>query len=317
MFIQVIAYSTGPLGLILGQIASQGLGSSKLVRGGIIGTNFRQHISWANIRRVAAEYREFPLFSTWSALFNSAGTQLAPLAFMYLFGSVVAGFYALTFKILALPATLIGRAIGNVLLAHAPEAHREGNLRKLIEPIFSKMVHIGLPGLALLLIWGPELFDLIFGPKWHKAGEYAQWMAPWLYLKLQWTPISVLSSILQLQGQALIAESLSLLGRMIVLAICVMVSATPDNTVFSFAMAGALSYLLMIGWLLSKTNIPIITIIKHQLHPPLIFFSLCSPVISEHIFHNRSITIFCYVYFVCISIIWLAKKPLRKKAIMN
>jgi O-antigen/teichoic acid export membrane protein len=63
------------------------------------------------------------------------------------------------------------------------------------------------------MVFGPWLFGFVFGDEWHIAGEYAQWLALWLYVSLAARPVIAAIPAMDLQGFFLIHEVLSVAIR--------------------------------------------------------------------------------------------------------
>lgn len=229
---------------------------------------------WAGIKR----HRRFPIYSTWTALFNSASLQFAPLLLVSLYGAAVAGFYALTLRVLSMPASLIGGAVGNVFFSRAPQAHRDGKLPALVESIHGRLGILGIPPMILLLFFGPDLFAFVFGEQWYKAGQYAQWMAPWLYLQFQWSPLSTIVSVLELQREALISQAMTLLFRVGSLLICAWLDTTADVAVLAFAIVSAIVYLSRQLWFMRRAGIRLLTVIVRDGLRILAFSALIAPL---------------------------------------
>ncbi len=176
--IQLSCFKIGGVALLIGQAGGQGMGSISLAKSALSRPEFRK-ISWKDIRWVAWRYRHFPIFSTWGGIFNAAGSQLPLLMFAALFSTSAAGFYALAQRVLAMPMTVVGQAIGNVFFSKAAEAYREGSLDKLVQSVHDKLAQIAMPPAMVMIMTGPELFIAVFGAKWAQSGEFARWMAPW------------------------------------------------------------------------------------------------------------------------------------------
>lgn len=164
--------------------------------------------------QAAKRYKQFPIFSTWSGLFNTAGTQLPPLMFAAFFSAGAAGLYALAHRVLAMPMSIMGDAIGKVFFSNAAEAYRKGRLAPMVETIHRKLAEIAMPATVLLVIAGPELFALVFGHNWREAGEFARYMAPWLYMVFITSPLSTLFSILEKQRLGMIFQAALLVVRL-------------------------------------------------------------------------------------------------------
>jgi len=217
LLIQVAGFKFGGGALLFGNTLGRGMGSVSLGR-----VAFRQarnvHWSWRGVRDSAVRYREFPIYSTWSGLFNAAGQQLPPLMFATFFGVGAAGLYALAQRVLALPMAVVGKAIGDVFFADAAQAYREDSLGSLVHRTHTILSQIGMPPALVLMIVAPQIFALVFGPEWAEAGEFARWMAPWLYMVFVTSPLSNLFSVMNKQRQGLVFQSLLFLSRICAIA---------------------------------------------------------------------------------------------------
>ncbi len=211
--IQLAAYKLGGIALLLAQVAGQSVGTTSLAKPALARPVFRQ-VSWRGIRQAAERYRQFPIFSTWAGLINTAGHQLPPLMFAALFSAGAAGFYALAHRVLMLPASLIGSAIGNVFFSHASVENRKGELGILYAKVQDKLVQIGLPPALFLIVAGPELFAIIFGENWRIAGHFAQWLAVGAFAGFVVSPLSMVFTILEKQHVGLVLQAVLFSGRL-------------------------------------------------------------------------------------------------------
>lgn len=251
--VQLIGYVFGPIALLLGHSVGQGAGVIALVRSAFKKKEVKI-CSLDDMWRMAVRYKQFPIYSTWTALFNTASLQLAPLIFIALFGAGVAGLYALTLRVLTLPINLIGNAIGSVFLSTAPQAHRDGELAVLVQGLHAKLALAGALPLVILLFFGPDLFAFAFGEKWRQAGVYAQWMAPWIYLQFQWSPLSMLASVLELQKAALVSQLLTFVSRFGALLVAWQWNFNADESILLFAVVSAFVYLGRMLWFIRKSG---------------------------------------------------------------
>lgn len=250
--IQFAASPLGGGGLLLGHAAGQGVGTLALARPALraaAGHRVSRNGIWAAARR----YRKFPLFSTWSGLFNTLGKQLPPLLFALLFSPVAAGLYALAHRVLAMPMSLIGEAVGKVFFSSAAQAQRRGELGPLVARVHASLAQIAMPAALALAIVGPDLFALVFGERWREAGEFARWMAPWLYLVFITSPLSHLFSVLERQGQGLAFQALLLGVRIAAIGIG---AAMEDLllTVVLFSLGSAGCWIGFLGWIARLTG---------------------------------------------------------------
>jgi O-antigen/teichoic acid export membrane protein len=245
--IQLAAFKLGVLALLFGQVAGQSVGTARLGRPALATPPFKQ-VSWNGVGQAAGRYRRFPFFSTWEGLFNTAGLQLPPLMFAMIFGPVAAGLYSLANRVLSLPMSLVGTAIGQVFFSNAAEARRTGELGPLVSRLHAKLAHIGLPPTLLLLLLGPDIFALVFGAEWRQAGEFARWMAPWLYLVFVSSPLSTLFAIMEHQRQGLAFQVILLIARVLAILIGAWTGKL-TITIMLFSGASALCWLGFLFWI--------------------------------------------------------------------
>ncbi|PND71734.1 oligosaccharide flippase family protein, partial [Escherichia coli] len=100
------------------------------------------------------------------------------------------GYLSLSIFLLQAPMSLIGNAIGQVYLANAPAAHREGRLGSYTFGIARTLSRIVAVPMATAAILAPILFTVVFGPNWERAGVLVTWMAPWFALQFITSPVS-------------------------------------------------------------------------------------------------------------------------------
>ncbi|WP_194439043.1 lipopolysaccharide biosynthesis protein [Vibrio fluminensis] len=211
--IQLMAFKWNGLALILSQISSNSAGVTRLSR-----PNF-QGICFDKILNVAMRYRRFPKYSAPAGLARVAGVELPALLLAASFNPAAAGLYALTNRVLGVPANVLGSAVSQVFTSNAAEAYRSGKLGDLVRKLYSQMSVIGLPFMLILMLIGPDLFGFIFGETWRQSGEFARWMAPWLYLVFVSSPITTVTAIMEKQKQGLIFHLTLLLVRIVSLSV--------------------------------------------------------------------------------------------------
>ena len=210
--IQIAGYKFGGTALIFGRAGGQVAGTFKLGRQALTQPAF-QELSWQGIKQVARRYKRFPFFSTWSGFANTAGLQLPPLMFAVFFGAGGAGLYSLAHRILSVPMTLLGQAVGQVFFSSAAKANREGELAPLVANVHYQLAQIAMPPALIIALTAPDLFALAFGEEWRLAGDFARWMTPWLYLVFVASPLNTLFSVMEKQGAGLTFQIILLTCR--------------------------------------------------------------------------------------------------------
>ena len=141
---------------------------------------------------VAKRYINYPRFDLPSSLIGVAGSQVPTLLLGVLFGSSFLGFYAIVDRICLAPLTVIGAAVGSVFRVRATQLALEtGDFRQEYLRTFVRLILPAFIIFSPLVLFGPEIFSLVFGDKWRTAGEIAQVMAPLYFLRLIASPLSM------------------------------------------------------------------------------------------------------------------------------
>jgi lipopolysaccharide exporter len=238
----------GAMGLVFSTILADILATINLSR--VVLRDWRmlsQNVGWQTMRQVALEYRDFPIYNTFSNLINSLSLQMPMLLLTHFYGLPVAGSYAFALRILTTPTGFILSSLRQVLLQKAAEVHNEG--RRLM-PLYTK-ISLGLFALALLpslvlFAWAPRLFGWIFGPKWVLAGEFSSSLVVWLVFMFCNAPASLFGRIIRIQRQMFLLDLSVLLLRTASLYLGGMYFSSLFTISF-FSWVGGLMNLLFIG----------------------------------------------------------------------
>lgn len=224
-------------------------------------------------------YKKFPLYSSWAALFNSMSMQLPVLLLGVFFNPESVGFYALGHQLLTMPMTLVGSSIGQVFFQRASVARADGTLAQLVGEVIQRLLQMATFPFLLLMIVGPELFSVFFGANWETAGVFAQILAPWLFLVFLGSPISVLSSVLEVQQASLALNVVLLMTR----TISLVVGGLLNDVVLAlmlFSTSGAVVWAVFIWYLSSRAGVHAPQILKPSVRHLLASVAFLLPVVT-------------------------------------
>lgn len=235
-------YSTaGPM--IAANVGGQGVAAAVL--GGQIWrdhwTFFANAVRWKELIAGLYRYRSFPIFRPWSSLLNSASWQLPVLMLGAFFSPAIVGFYALGFRIIQMPMSLIGKAISQVFFQRASREKSEGDLAPLVEKTFSALLTMALLPCLLLTIIGEDLFAFVFGPAWSEAGVFVQILAPWAFVWFVSSPLSSLYFVLEKQKEEIGLQASIFVTRVLAIWTGGMLGE-PRLAVALFAVSGIFAY---------------------------------------------------------------------------
>ena len=232
----------GTLGLIVGQITSNGAGFIGLARRAFTedGATLR-HIRVAEIKKVAREFDRFPKYSTFDALANSAGVQFPIILIASLTAATEVGYLMLAMRILQAPMGLIGSSISQVYFSRAVDEYRADCLDDFTARTIEGLAKIGIGPLMFLGFTAPYIFGYIFGTEWNRAGEIVAWMTPWFVLQFLVSPVAMSLNVTNNQRKALAVQ----IGGLALRVSSVLVAGTVMSGVFAieaYAISGFIFY---------------------------------------------------------------------------
>ncbi|HBC3535260.1 TPA: oligosaccharide flippase family protein [Vibrio vulnificus] len=227
---------------------------------------------------LAKRYKEFPIYSTWEALANAVGNNIPVFIFATLFSSTAAGYFALTFKVLNIPMTLLGAAIGQVFFSRAAKAYHNGGLNVITEKLFYFLINIGMIPAIMITILSADIFSIVFSEQWLTSGYYAQVMTPWLFFVFISSPLSSLISISENQKNGLKFQVFLLSARVISLLIGAIFFSEVE-TLYFLTIVNIVSLTFFIYWLLKISGSNTTSVLMGFFRTSVFSFLVCTPFI--------------------------------------
>ncbi len=163
---------------------------------------------WSTIEtNVLKEYADFPKYRMLQNFINSTSQNIPSIILAAFFSPSVAGFYSLGRRIINLPVILVSDAIRKVYYQHSAEMKNNG------EPLFWTSLKItillaivGILPYGIIILFGGQLFSIVFGAQWKVAGIYAAWLSLWSFAGFINVPAVSLIPVLNLQKHNLVIE---------------------------------------------------------------------------------------------------------------
>lgn len=192
------------------------------------------------LKKLAVEYRRYPLYSTWEAFFNQAALHLPILVIAASSTTGEAGQIMLAMYVLQLPLGLLGSAISQVYLSKAPEEYLRGNLASFTYNLVRHLIKVGAFPIIVIGSLSPVLFPLVFGASWERAGWLVVWMTPWFLLQFLASPVSMALNVVGAQRAAMVLQFFGLAVRLgMTYAATVFLK---DSAAEMYALSGAVFY---------------------------------------------------------------------------
>lgn len=205
--------------------------------------------------RFAKKYSDFPLFRSPQVLINAVSQNFPIMMLAASFGSVSVGHYVIATTVLVLPARLVGNAFSQVFYGRVVEAVRlREDVKKLIVKSTAGLALIGIVPFLFIIIAGPTIFSIFFGPDWETAGIYARWLSGWLFFQFINAPAVTAIPVLRLQKGLLKYELFSTGSKALALYIGMVFYESEIVAIALFSGVGLLAYAWLIAWVTIKSG---------------------------------------------------------------
>lgn len=158
--------------------------------------------SLKNAMRVTAhKHKDFALINTPHAFLGTLQDAVAVALLVAWTGEAAAGFWGLALRYLKAPSTLVGAAVSQALYPRLIGAQPDA-ARAMVRQLMALLGLLGLALMGLLLVAGPWMFELVFGPTWREAGELARALSPYIAAHFVAAPLAVVTMAWQAQRWA-------------------------------------------------------------------------------------------------------------------
>lgn len=210
-----------------------------------------QFFRMSEFRNFLSRYRNFPIYALPADSINTAAAQLPILVIDYRFGHEVAGYLALTLRVLGAPIGLVGKAVLDVFKRYAVQSIQEkGNCRKLYLDTLMALAFAALIMILGTVFLAKDIFYMAFGPDWILSGQMAVWLLPMFALRMIASPLSYMAYLVERQHIDLIWQSI----LMVMTIVTMYIFASYESTLIGYGIGYASMYFayILISYRLSK-----------------------------------------------------------------
>ncbi|MCC5881590.1 MAG: oligosaccharide flippase family protein [Halomonas sp.] len=236
----------GAFGLILSVVAGQFAGIYRFLK--IIGSEYRSELGSLNRKlmiTLAGRYRKFALFNTPSSIIGVFSHWFPTAYVAWQFGSETTGHVSLAFFILVAPMALVGGSVEKGFYAEICKLgkSRGKEINVLMMKIVKYMLLLMVVPIAVTMLWGEQLFSLVFGQQWSVSGEYASIICIMVLFYLCTTPmVTGLVNFIEQQELQLYFDSLNLVLVLLLAWVSISVDASVKQFLLYYALISITIY---------------------------------------------------------------------------
>ena len=190
--------SIGSAGLIWGYLIGQFIALITLFKKSLADDKrIFKNVKYDQIKSNAIKYQKMPKYSTLGALADRLSLQMPILIISKFYEMAQTGMFSLTFRVLSLPMSLVSGALSQVLFQKISKMHHESptQIKATILKMFFVLVAMMIPFVTFILLFGEDLFAIIFGDPWREAGGMASILVFAVAIRFAVSPLSAVLAL--------------------------------------------------------------------------------------------------------------------------
>lgn len=138
-----------------------------------------RNIDRERLKKVAREYRDYPLFTIWGSLFSRMAQWAHIGLFTQYYGIVAVGYMALCRRVFMTPLNIVAASFGQVFYQKISEVTDDKELYRIYMAALKKFMAFALACLVVVLLLPQRTMGVVFGSEWERAIEFLKILSFW------------------------------------------------------------------------------------------------------------------------------------------
>ena len=148
-------------------------------------------IDFTGSKNIAKEYIDFPTNNMIATFINLFIVQLPVFFLAAHYSDEELGQFSLAFRMTMLPISLVNAAVSTVILKKISEIKKDNRSAKEFTLKTIVILSLSLPVFIVVYFFASDIFQILFGIPWTRAGEISSVLTPYLFMSFICSPISV------------------------------------------------------------------------------------------------------------------------------
>ncbi|MEZ4739933.1 MAG: lipopolysaccharide biosynthesis protein [Flavobacteriales bacterium] len=211
--------------------------------------------TWERLRRIAIEYKRYPLLIFPERWVSLLGAQL-PI-FLLASDLSTVGHYSLGASLLLMPLRLLGFSMSTVYLQRASEIAVQApeELKRITKGLFDRLFWIGIGPFLLLVFFADEAFALVFGEPWRAAGVATAYLGGFFFLRLLTEPMVSLFNVVGREHVMLVFQIILNIVRLVAMVLVIQAGAGSAMVILCYGVVSLLGYAVLSVYLLNIAHL--------------------------------------------------------------
>lgn len=130
------------------------------------------NFKWKECKTILKEHTQFLKYQLPANIINVFKNQLPTFLIENFFGTTILGYYSIAVKILNIPITLLGNAVGRVFFQESSNMIEKGKaIGEFTYKSLTSMMKVGIFPMILLIAFGKSIIIIFLGKDWAIAGD--------------------------------------------------------------------------------------------------------------------------------------------------
>lgn len=224
------------------------------------GVRTRDRFTRQELREVAKEYKEFPLYIYWGNVINIFSSNLpAALLTPLGFSLETVGFYTYSLIVLDLPIRMLGAGISSVFLQKAAELARD-RMHELVYHtwrLYKNIVFVSLVFSFIVFVFAEKIYVALLGERWLLAGRLAELLMIFYFFRMISSPLQSLFNVLRKEKQFFIFQVMLTIVRIGSLVFGVWFSEYFTVVMLIYSLANAVMHFILCLWIFRLIHFPL------------------------------------------------------------
>ncbi len=158
----------------------------------------------AGIGRVAKVYGRFPKYQMGGGFVDALSIYMPVVFFQAVFSDVWAGWYYMSWRLLAAPSTLVAQAVGQVFYRDSADRERKGaEQRRSVETVVAALVRAAIPSAIAVAVGIPIIVEVLLGREWAPVAGIVRVLLLAATMTFCVAPVSMMLAVKGRQAKAL------------------------------------------------------------------------------------------------------------------
>jgi O-antigen/teichoic acid export membrane protein len=179
-------------------------------------------------------YRNFPFYTLPYTLLTESGKALIITLLGVLDSKRTAGFYAVAYRIVFLPVSLVSASLSQAFYRRATDAAKLRDLEVVVQRMLTLLVKVATPALLLLCIYRTEICRSVLGLQWAGVADYMPALCAPSFVILCTTWLDRLYDIAHKQKVRLIVQVIGDCVAFLAFAVLFLATRDPKLSVYGF-----------------------------------------------------------------------------------